>query len=294
MKRIFVGFLVVILVLVLSMSLFSCKAKTVKEVQVLDDNFDLTNSVLNFIKENYYDDVDYDDADLYAAYGIIASLGEYNYIYSPEDLLGSSADKKGFGLLVKTTSYNEYLIDFILPGSPFLTESNGHTPMRGDEIYAVNDQRLSGLTSAAYSAIISALPSDGDAKFTLMRDGERFDVTYQKVDFTFPYCIYINDLPGVSSDFGYIYMRTFDNSTNVLNEFRSAVRSYNSDGNRALILDLRGNGGGSAEVLRNVASALIGNKVETGEKLVEIHYAKEDRSVYINAIQTERRLLRKR
>lgn len=283
--------LIIVTIVAIATCAFSCNKKAKSpEVQVLDDRFDLTNGVLNFIKENYYDDIDYDEADLYAAYGIVASLGEYNNIYSTDDLLGSSADKKGFGLLVKTTIYNEYLIDMILPGSPFLEESNGHTAMRGDEIYAINDQRVSGLSSNSYSAAISALSGEQDTKFTLVRDGERFDVSYRKIDFSFPYCIYINDLPGVPSEFGYIYLRTFDNSTKVLNEFRTAVRSFNSDGNHALILDLRGNGGGSAEVLRNVASALIGNDVQSGEPLVEIHYAKEDRSVYITATQVEQKI----
>ncbi|MBO7390056.1 MAG: hypothetical protein J6U39_01305 [Clostridia bacterium] len=276
--------LIALIIIILSISAFSCKSATEEKVQLLDDRFDLTNQVLNFIANNYYDDMDLDEADLYAAYGIVSSLGDYNYIYSSSDVLGAGSDGKGFGLILRNTAYNEHLIDFILPGSPFLNESNGYTAMRGDELYAVNDQRLSGLATSAYSAIIAALPSDTPVKFTLIRNGERYEVNYTKVDFSFPYCIYINDLPGVSAQFGYIYLRTFENSTNVLNEFKSAVHSYNADGNHALILDLRGNGGGSAEVLRYIASTFLGSDVSVGEPLVEIHYAKEDRSAYVTSI----------
>ncbi len=282
--------LIALVAIIVSVTAFSCKTVTEEKLQVLDDRFDLTNQVLNYIAENYYDDMDMDDADLYAAYGIVSSLGEYNYIYSSADVMGAGSDGKGFGLIIRNTAYNEHLIDFILPGSPFLTASNGHSVIRGDELYAVNDQRLSGLSSSAYSAIISALPSDTPVKFTLVRGEERFEVYYSKVDFTFPYCIYINDLPGVSSQLGYIYLRTFDNSTNVLNEFKNAVHSYNVDANRALILDLRGNGGGSAEVLRYIASTFLGSDVPVGTPLVEIHYAKEDRSVHISSIAVSEKI----
>ena len=276
--------LIALIAIVLSMVAISCKKNTEEKVQLLDERFDLTNQVLNYIVNNYYDDMDLDEADLYAAYGIVSSLGDYNYIYSASDVLGAGADGKGFGLIIRNTAYNEHLIDFILPGSPFLTESNDFTAMRGDELYAVNDQRLAGLSSTAYAAVISALPSDSPVKFTLVRNGVSHDVSYSKVDFTFPYCIYINDLPGVSEQFGYIYLRTFDNSTNVLNEFKNAVHSFNADGNHALILDLRGNGGGSAEVLRYIASTFLKSDVPVGEPLVEIHYAKENRSAYITSI----------
>ena len=290
MKRWIKVVLIVLLVGVVSVTLLSCNSTDTTKVVLLDDRFDLTNQVLNYIKDNYYDEMDYDDADLYAAAGIVASLGDYNYLYPSSDVLGASSDGKGFGLIVRNTVYNEHLIDFILPGSPFLTASEGRTAIRGDEIYAIDDQRVSGLTSSSYSAVLSSLPSDSPVKFTLRRDGETFDVTYTKVSFNFPYCIYINDLPGVSSDFGYICLRTFDNSTKVLNEFKTAIRSYNSDGNRALILDLRGNGGGSAEVLRYIASCFLGNGAKAGETLVEIHYAKEDRSSYITSIPVEQKV----
>ena len=290
MKKVTRTLLVALIIIMISITMVSCKEKETTTVQLLDERFDLTNEVLNFIKDNYYDDIDYDEADLYAAYGIVSSLGEYNYLYSSSDVLGATSDGKGFGLIVRNTTYNEHLIDFILTGSPFLTPCDGKSAIRGDEIYAINDQRISGLTTSAYSAILSTLPSDQPVKFTLKRNGETFDLSYTKVNFSFPYCIYINDLPGVSSEFGYICLRTFDNSTNVLQEFERAVTSYNSDGNRALILDLRGNSGGSAEVLRHVASALIGTTVITDEPLLEIHYAKEDRSVYVRAMQVEQKV----
>ncbi|MBO4479156.1 MAG: hypothetical protein J5774_02190 [Clostridia bacterium] len=298
MKNALKALIVALIIIAISAFTFSCyekpqeaqePAETTETVKVLDDRFDLTNNVLNFIKDYFYDDIDYDYADLYAAYGLVASLGDYNYIYSPEDLVGSVSDGKGFGLLIKTNIYNEHLIDFILPGSPFLTPYNGNTVLRGDELYAVDDFRISGLSSSAYSAVLNSLPSDRAVKFTMLRGDETFDVVYQKTDITFPSCVYINNLPGVPEEFGYIFLRNFSNTNDVLNEFKAAVRSFNSDGNRALLLDLRGNGGGNTNVLRSIASALIGD-APMNELLFEVHYAKESRSNYIYSTPVENKI----
>lgn len=284
MKKIIKVLLVIAMAALFALSAFSCEKKE-SEI-VLNDRFDLTNRVLDFMQETYCDDIDYDVADVYAAYGLVSSLGKYNYINPITDLLGASSDGKGFGLIVRNTKYNEHLIDFILAGSPFLAPYNGQTAQRGDEIYAINGTRLSGLDTASYTAFLSTLPSDRPAIFTLRRGEEKFDVAYSKVDFDFPYCIYLNDLPGVSNDFGYICLRTFDNSTHVEEEFKNAVKAYNADGNRALILDLRGNGGGSSTVFSTVASALIG-QVPVGEPLLEIHYAKQNRDTKVYSKATE-------
>ncbi len=269
MKKIIKAALVVLVILIISVFAFSCVKITPSEpketVKVLDDRFDLTNQVLNFIKDTYYDDIDYDMADVYAAYGLVGSLGDFNYIYSSEDLRGSAQDTKGFGLLLKVNMYNEHLVDFILPGSPFLTPS-------------------------IYTSYLNSIPSDRAVKFTIKRGSETFDVSYQKIDFHFPYCIYVNDLPGVPEEFGYILLRTFDNSTNVLAEYKEAVASFNRDGNRALILDLRGNGGGSSTVLRYIASTLIGNDAKNSEALFEIHYAKENKSNYITSTTVDNKI----
>ena len=78
-------------------------------------------------------------------------------------------------------------------------------------------------------------------------------------------------------------MRSFDNTSNVKTEFENAVKAFNADGNKALILDLRGNGGGSTDVLRSIASSLIGNDVQAGTKLVEVNHIRDNVSKYVYA-----------
>ena len=250
MRKIIRTTMIIALLLCLALCLFSCKGKDEPTVDSsLVDRFDLTRQVLNFINTTYYGDLDYDLVDIYTAYGLIGSLGPYNYINNIADSLASSSDGKGFGLIIRSTKYNERYIDSILEGSPFLTQSNGYLPARGDEIKAIDGNRIEGLDSDIYSEYIATIPSDREVTFTLEHDGETHEVSYQKVAFEFPYCIYVDDLEGVPSDFGYIWLRSFTLTKNhkTEDEFREAVKAFNRDGNRALILDLRGNGGGSRQ-----------------------------------------------
>ena len=249
-----------------------------------DGDFDLLQNVIRFIEENYYKDFDKDTADLFAAFGVIESLGEYNYIYPESSLYSSSAEAGAFGIMANISFYNETFIDWIFPGSPFEEESNGVKPQRGDEIYAIDGNRVSGADRSYFQSLIAAKKIGQDTAFTLKRNNEMLTVTYQKIEFDFPQCYYVNDLPGIPSDFGYINLRTFDGSSSVGNQMAEAVKSYLADNNKALILDLRANGGGSSNVLSRVASYLLGDiqdekyynsKTKAYDvPIVEVNYAK--------------------
>ena len=272
--------LIICLVLLLTIAVFGCKSTDNGFVQNdRSGDFDLLKNTIDFINANYYKDLDYDEADIYAAYGVMSSLGNYNYIY-PESYLyeTSSSDGSGFGLLVKFNLYNEVFIDLILDGSPFATAYNGFTPMRGDEIYSIAGYRVSGAGSSYFSSVVSSTTIDEDTTFVLRRDGEFHEVKYRKLMYDFPQCVYINDLNGISSDFGYIYLRSFSSyPNNVQAEFRDAVLSFKADNNKALILDLRGNGGGASEVFKSVASYLIGSPSKGKVDIVEVEYVKDGR-----------------
>lgn len=275
-------FFIISLIVLLSLSAFACETTTpTTEQKDRSGDFDLLKNTIDFINQNYYKDIDYDEADIYAAYGVMSSLGEYNYIY-PESYLyeTSTSDGSGFGLIVKFNLYNEVYIDLILDGSPFANEYNGFKPTRGDEIYSIAGNRVSGAGSSYFSSVVGTTTTEEDTTFILRRDGEFHEVKYRKTIYDFPQCIYINDLNGVPADFGYIYLRSFSSYSNkVSSEFRDAVLNYKADNNKALILDLRGNGGGASEVLKYVASYLIGPPSKGKVDIVEVEYVREGRSV---------------
>ena len=279
MRRAIRILLVVTLIVLAVFTAAGCKTVYVT-VQDKTGDFDLLKNTIDFINQNYYKDIDYGLADQYAAYGVMSSLGNFNYIY-PESTLyeTSSSDGAGFGLIVKFNLYNEVYIDIILEGSPFLAESNGFLPRRGDEIYAINGIRVSGAGSSYFSSVVALTTTQEDTAFTIRRDGVFYQVSYRKVMYNFPQCLYINNLNGLSDDFGYIYLRSFSNYPNdVRSEFADCVNAFKRDGNKALILDLRGNGGGNSEVYKYVASYLIGAPQGKKVDLLEVQYVKTDSS----------------
>ena len=281
MRKILKTVIIIVMLCVLSLLAFSCKRNSTTNQRDRSGDFDLLKNTIDFINENYYKDMDYDEADIYAAYGVMSSLGNYNYIYPESSLYEtSSSDGSGFGLIVKFNLYNEVYIDIILDGSPFLAASEGFQPQRGDEIYSIAGYRVSGAGSSYFSSVVSSkTDTQSDTTFLLRRNGVFHEVKYRKVMYDFPQCIYINDLNGVSSDFGYIYLRSFSSyPNNVSNEFRDAVEAFKRDGNKALILDLRGNGGGNSEVFKSVASYLIGAPSKGKVDLLEVEYVKDGRS----------------
>ena len=283
MKKIITIISIILITLLLATSIFACTGSGRTEQTQADrtGNYDLLKNTIDFIKNNYYRDMDEDEADRYAALGVMSSLGEFNYIYSESSLddSSSSSDGGGFGLIVKFNRYNEIYIDLILDGSPFLAPSNGFQPRRGDEIYSIAGNRVNGAGSYYFSSIVSATKLDEYTDFVLRRDGEFYNVTYKKVVYNFPQCIYIDNLEGIDPDLGYIYLRSFSSYKNSIpSEFRNCVEQFKADGNKGLILDLRGNGGGNADVLRAVASYLIGSPSKGTVDLLEVDNVKEDYS----------------
>ena len=283
MRKVLRAFCIVLALLMISVITVSCTGTGGQKYR--SGEFDLLKNTIDFINQNYYTDMDYDQADIYAAYGVISSLGNYNYIDSDVALLASSStDGGGFGLIVRFNTYNEIYIDIILEGSPFLNiteDANGDpfVPQRGDEVYSVGGYRVSGAGSSYFSSVVALTSLSSDTTFVLRRDGVDHTVSCRKKLYDFPQCIYINDLEGVSSDFGYIYLRTFsDRANTVVSEFRSAVESFKADDNKALILDLRGNGGGSSNVFKTIASYLIGPPSKGVVDLLEVEYVKAGRS----------------
>ena len=108
MRKIVKSVIIIAMLCVLCALAFSCKKDSMANQRDRSGDFDLLKNTIDFINDNYYKDMDYDEADVYAAYGVMSSLGNYNYIYPESSLYEtSSSDGSGFGLIVKFNLYNE-------------------------------------------------------------------------------------------------------------------------------------------------------------------------------------------
>jgi carboxyl-terminal processing protease len=154
---------------------------------------------------------------------------------------------EGIGAWVDTNA--EYLtIVSPMPGSP--AEQAGLEP--GDRVIAVDGEDVTGID--ANIVIRSVLgPAGTTVNLTIAREGEsellEFEIVRAEID-----------VPSVGSeiledDIGYIQLFSFSNETS--GDLRSAIDDLEDQGMTALILDLRGNGGGFLFSAIDVTSEFI-------------------------------------
>jgi carboxyl-terminal processing protease len=154
---------------------------------------------------------------------------------------------EGIGAWVDTNA--EYLtIVSPMPGSP--AEQAGLEP--GDRVIAVDGEDVTGID--ANIVIRSVLgPAGTTVNLTIAREGEsellEFEIVRAEID-----------VPSVGSeiledDIGYIQLFSFSNETS--GDLRSAINDLEDQGMTALILDLRGNGGGFLFSAIDVTSEFI-------------------------------------
>lgn len=257
--------------IIASLSIFvSCSTTSEPVVPEWADRFDLFARVLEYVQSNYIGELNYDKLDYLAAYNLIRALDDFSYLTDDTVSLTSSAT---IGISISQTKYNEYIVDHVYDGFPAATvQEDGFVLKRGDHIYAVNGERVEG----AAASLFNELNQGGVGTrlvLTVKRGGEILgDYVYEKVEKHIPKAYYIGDLEGSDSSVGYIKLTEFSDSklttgesVSVSTDFDDCVAKLKSDGKSSIILDLRGNPGGSANILAHIASYFVPLNRSSGE-----------------------------
>lgn len=248
------------------------------------DDFDFLGKVYDYVKEGYISSVNVDELDRAAAQAIIESLDPFSYITDNSIPLVDSAS---IGIFLSISKYNEYRITYVVEGMPASQEIDGFKLSRGDEIYAVNGERVEGLSVSGFDELTRG--GVGTAlTLTVKRNGEIVgDYTYEKTHDTMPKAYYIGDL----GDTGYIKLTSFSDgktedgkvvSTNDI--FDECVEKFKEEGKKSLILDLRDNPGGSSLILAHIASYFVPLKEEKQDILC-LKYEKSGQEVYVSVTE---------
>jgi carboxyl-terminal processing protease len=135
-----------------------------------------------------------------------------------------------------------------IPGSP----AEGAGLLAGDVIDAIDGQRLEGLTVDAARDLVRG-PKDSAVTLSIVRDGAPpFDVEIVRAVIVTPEVETENLADGAV---GYIRLAGF--SDHAAEQFDAAVAAAVERGQRALIVDLRGNPGGYVTAARDIASQFL-------------------------------------
>lgn len=247
------------------------------------DDFDFLGKVVEYVKANYIGDVDLDKMDYMTAYALITALDDFSYLTDDTVTTISNAT---LGVAITRTKYNEHIISHIYDGFPASeTKSDGFYLKRGDFIYAVNGERVEGASSSVFNSLVSGGVGT-EIVLTIKRDGVIVgDYSYTKVDKYVPRAVYISD---ISEEVGYIRLSDFSETklssgiiVSVNDEFDSCMASLVDDGKSSLILDLRGNPGGSASILSHIASYFVPLDNGKPRDILSLSYAKGDAEVMV-------------
>lgn len=184
--------------------------------------------------------------------GLFESLGDvYSCYYTPEEYKALAEQTQGvyYGIGAYVSQDVETgicAISGVIRNSP--AEAAGL--MEGDLIYKVNGEDMTGFD---LDEVVSHIRGEEgtEVTLTLVRGGEEIEVSLKRAKV---------DTPTVESEMlddgiGYLQITEFDDIT--VRQFRENMESLKSQGMKGLIIDLRGNPGGSVTSVCSVADHLL-------------------------------------
>ena len=274
MKKRFLIAVSVILVAAAALSMSACIFWGMGSSPDLATDAPFAQQVLDYIDTYYYEDIDWDVFQYNLGAAIAGSVDKFTGLTVTSPVNASSSQ---LGISLSSNRYNEHYVSRVVPGSNAETavpyQNMGTVGLkRGDEIVAIKTSenseqwtRVQNLAQSTLNELVSALDTVDMRvyRYSYDENGER-EIAYQlyfsveKKVFHTPTARYIdgNDI-GLGDGFGYISLTEFGDTA--VDDFAAAAQAFVDDPSSPtmLLLDLRGNGGGSSTILGFIASYFV-------------------------------------
>ncbi len=188
-----------------------------------------------------------------AFYGIPLMLGDpYSGYLSPDDVeaLKESVTGEYVGIGVEVTVDPEDGLITVI--SPIADTPAALAGIRtGDKFLTINGEEATGSTLDEVVAMLKNGKKKEEIKLELLREGETVSLTVIRDEIT------IHSATGkmLNGGIGYLKLSSFDDTT--VNEFSNTLSGLEQEGATSLILDLRGNPGGTVEAAQYVADLFL-------------------------------------
>jgi len=203
-------------------------------------SLDKISSMLSLIDENYFQEVDHQELAFSSIKGMLQTLDPHSYFLDPSHFDRVREEYKGkyfgLGILIQKQGPRLVVISPIEGGPAYRLGVRS-----GDVISHINGETTEPIT--ATDAMMKLRGEKGTkVTVTIVREGleKPFDLTITREEIALhsvPYAFILQD------DIGYIFIRNFAETTT--REFEEKMKTLIKQGMRKLILDLRGNGGGT-------------------------------------------------
>ncbi|MGD0968267.1 MAG: S41 family peptidase [Candidatus Aquilonibacter sp.] len=193
----------------------------------------------------------------YAAIGAMAKAVDdrYTQFMTPDEYKAfkDALDPEkisGIGVLIAPDEATGLIdVSYVVPGTP--ADRAGLQP--GDTIATIDGQSTKGFTTDAASKLLRGKPGTS-VHLGLVRSSAPVDVSISRSEIEPPTVVY-KILPG---SIGYVYVLAFGQSTP--DEFDAAISRVKAAGAKALVLDLRNDGGGYVESALQISERFIAHK----------------------------------
>lgn len=207
-----------------------------------------------------------------AARGLLRSIGDpYAELYSPKELAafqreGLRNGYGGLGMLLERVN-DTTLITRVYRGTP--AEAAGIRV--GDRVISVEGHAVVGMPIDSVTTRVLGVPGT-PVRVTFKRPGEApVERTVRRAIVHIPVVPYATVLEG---GVGYVPLDRFSEAS--ADEVTRAVETLRSGGAKSLILDLRGNGGGSLEQSIRIANLFL----TRGQEILQVRYRDRAPEVY--------------
>ncbi len=288
-KNTFIKMLVCTFVFVIGFTVGCLTMFKLNDDYTSEENNKYTDEIINnfnYIKDNYYKDIDEQTLVDGAINGMLSELDDDHALFldaATEDTFNKTIDGsyEGIGVEVFNDNDNNIIVLRVFEDSP--AEKAGLESL--DKIIAVNDLSMLGKDSSVLSEEISDINLEDSIKIEYERGEEKKTVEVKK-----DYLI----IPSVTSKIyneadktiGYIYIEQFSATT--FAQFEEALTALEKNNIYSLIIDVRGNTGGHLSVVEDILSLFLDSKhviyqIEDQKDIVK-YYSSGDKTVEYNII----------
>jgi|tagenome__1003787_1003787.scaffolds.fasta_scaffold20920400_2 carboxyl-terminal processing protease len=225
-----------------------------RDALVGDGDAQVVDNALDTVNGQYYREVPRDKLVDAALQGMVRSLHDRfsNYFTAKQyrDFQESTdAEFSGVGLSAREVPRG-LLVDEVFDDSP----ARRAGIRRGDIIVAADGHSLKGRSGDASRGLIKGRPGT-TVRLTFVRRGKRTTKTVQRATVSVP--VVASHLGRLPNGRRYAQVALSQFSTGAHGELRDAIDKRLKQGAKAIVLDLRGNGGGLVEEARLVSSIFI-------------------------------------